>query len=211
MSLPASVPPLPRVTLPPIAAADRCVIKRDGTLVPWDAAKITRAVALAFREVQQGGAANPDRDNPAARHGVDPATFAKVQHIVQRVAHMLELAYRAGRHPDIEQIQDHVEKAIAAEGEWAVARAYIVYRAAQAARRLNPYPENGLADYIAMAKYARYRPELGRRELFPEAVRRVHDMHRGFFRDRLARPLALPSAHSSHFLVPSTTTRVADS
>ena len=193
MSRPATAP-LP-VTLPPIPLADRCVIKRDGTLVTWDAAKITRAVALAFHEVQHGGAANPDRDNPAGRHGLDAATFAKVRHIVQRVAHMLELFYRAGRHPGIEQIQDHVEKAIAAEGEWAVARAYIVYRAAQAARRLNSYPENGLADYIATAKYARYRPDLGRRELFPEAVRRVHDMHRELFLDGLGRPLVVPAAH----------------
>ena len=84
MSRPATAP-LP-VTLPPIPLADRCVIKRDGTLVPWDAAKITRAVALAFHEVQHGGAANPDRDNPAGRHGLDAATFAKVRHIVQRVA-----------------------------------------------------------------------------------------------------------------------------
>src|SRR6478736_673652 len=125
----APAPVLPRPYLPAVRAADRAVIKRNGTLVPWDESKIIRAVALAFHEVLHDGATNPDRDNVAARHGVDEATFAKVRHIAQRVAHMLELAYRAGRHPGIEQIQDNVEKAIAAEGEWEVARAYIVYRA----------------------------------------------------------------------------------
>ena len=175
-----------------IAPADRCVFKRDGTTVPWDAAKITRAIALAFHEVQHGYAENPARDNPVAHYGVDTATFRKAQRIAARVAHMTELCYRAGRHPTIEQIQDNVEKAIAAEGEWAVARSYIIYRERKATRRLNHYGENGLADYIATAKYARYRPELGRRELFPEAAARVGGMHRKFFADRLDRPLPAP-------------------
>ncbi len=175
-----------------IAPADRCVFKRDGTTVPWDLAKITRAIALAFREVQQDHSDNPARDDAAARYGVDPATFRKAQRIAARVAHMTELCYRAGRHPTIEQIQDNVEKAIAAEGEWAVARAYIIFRERKSARRLNHYDENGLADYIATAKYARYRPELGRRELFPEAAERVRGMHRQFFAARLDRPLPAP-------------------
>jgi ribonucleoside-diphosphate reductase alpha chain len=179
-----------------IAPADRCVIKRDGTTVSWDATKIARAVALAFFEVVHGSADNPHRDDPGARYGLDAETYTKVKHITTRVAHMLELFYRSGRHPTIEQVQDNVEKAIAAEGEWAVARAYIVYRAGQAARRLNHYPENGLADYIALAKYARYRPDLGRRELFAEAARRVQAMHRQFFRDRLDRVLPAPAADS---------------
>lgn len=168
-----------------IAPADRCVIKRDGTIVSWDVAKVARAVALAFYEVVHGTTDNPDRDNPAKHYGLKAEAFGKVRHITTRVEHMLELSYRAGRHPTIEQIQDNVEKAIAAEGEWAVARAYIVYRAGQETRRLNHYPENGLSDYIALAKYARYRPDLGRRELFAEAARRVQAMHRRFFHDRL--------------------------
>ena len=175
-----------------IAPADRCVFKRDGTTVPWDRAKITRAIALAFREVQQGHPANSTRDEAAARYGIDAATWRKAQRIAARVTHMTELCYRAGRHPTIEQIQDNVEKAIAAEGEWAVARSYIIFRERKAARRLNHYDENGLADYIATAKYARYRPDLGRRELFPEAAERVRGMHRRFFAARLDQPLPAP-------------------
>ena len=190
-----------------IAPADRCVVKRDGTIVSWDAAKVARAVALAFYEVVHGTTDNPDRDNPAKHYGLKAEAFGKVRHITTRVEHMLELSYRAGRHPTIEQIQDNVEKAIAAEGEWAVARAYIVYRAGQETRRLNHYPENGLSDYIALAKYARYRPDLGRRELFAEAARRVQAMHRRFFHDRLDRVLPAPGADSP--VAPSDRDRLA--
>jgi len=52
-----------------------------------------------------------------------------------------------------------------------------------------------MADYIAMAKYARYRPELGRREIFTEGVERVRDMHLGFFAAKLESrlPATLPA------------------
>ena len=175
-------------------SASRLVVKRDGTTVPWDASKITRAVALAFHDVQHDGAPNPHRDDAAARYGLDLETFLKAMAITGRVARMLELIYRQGRNPAIEQIQDTVEKAIAAEGEWAVARSYIVYRERQAALRLQAYAENGLGDYIACAKYARHRAALGRRESFAEAVQRVEAMHREFFRERLEARLALEPA-----------------
>jgi ribonucleoside-triphosphate reductase len=182
--------------VPAIAPADRRVVKRDGSTVPWDAGKVTRALALAFYDVQHGGAANPHRHDAAQRFGVDPDTFRKVQHLATRIARMLELYYRTGRHPTIEQIQDNVEKAIAAEGEWAVARSYIVYRERKAGQRLNHYAENGLSDYIACAKYARYRRDLGRRETFAEAARRVLGMHLQFFHDKLAMHLAPPGDDS---------------
>ncbi|MBI2516244.1 MAG: recombinase [Opitutae bacterium] len=175
-----------------IAPADRRVVKRDGSTVPWDAEKITRAIALAFYDVKHDGAANPYRDDPAAHFGLDLDTFHRAHHISGRVARMLELYYRSGRHPTIEQIQDNVEKAIAAEGEWAVARSFIIYREHKAAHRLNHYPENGLSDYIACAKYARYRRDLGRRETFAEAARRVLGMHLQHFHDKL--PQRLPPA-----------------
>jgi len=179
-----------------IAPADRRVIKRDGSSVPWDAAKVVRAIALACYDVAHDGAPNPHREHPAARFGLDAATFAKAEQLAARVARMLELHYRAGRHPTIEQIQDDVEKAIAAEGEWAVARSYIVYRERKAARRLHHYEENGLGDYIACAKYARHRADLGRRESFAEAARRVLGMHLQFFHDKLGRPLPAPGEDS---------------
>jgi ribonucleoside-diphosphate reductase alpha chain len=171
------------------------VVKRDGRLVSWDTAKITRAIALAFRDVQTNGAANPHRDDAAQRWGVDTSTFLRAMAITDRAEQMIELVYRSGRYPSIEQIQDLVEKAIASEGEWEVARSYIIYRQRQAERRLAKYEDNGLADYIASSKYARYRPELGRRETYGEAVARVAQMHRDHFADKLERrtPTALPA------------------
>jgi ribonucleoside-diphosphate reductase alpha chain len=169
-----------------IPFAARRVIKRDGARVPFDLNKVTRAVALAFYDAQTDNAPNPYRDDLLACFGLPSDVFIEATKIAASVSKMLELHYRDGRQPGIEQIQDAVEKAIAAAGHWEVARSYMVYRARHAERRLASYAESGLADYIAMAKYARYRPELGRREVFAEGVDRVRDMHLQFFSDRLA-------------------------
>ncbi len=42
---------------------------------------------------------------------------------------------------------------------------------------------NGLQDFIAISRYARYSPELRRRETWPEAVARVRDMHLTHYAD----------------------------
>jgi ribonucleoside-triphosphate reductase len=178
-----------------IAGDDRMVVKRDGSKVRFDLNKVTRAIALAFHEVRTDSAANPYRDDILACFGLDSGTFLEVTKIAAAVSQMLELYYRNGRHPTIEQIQDAVEKAIAAGGHWEVARSYMLYRVRHSERRLVHYADNGMSDYIAMAKYARYRPELRRREVFTEGVERVRDMHLQFFADRLGRvaPGELPA------------------
>lgn len=179
-----------------IVFADRQVIKRDGARVRYDQNKVTRAIALAFREVHHEEADNLYRDDMLACFGLDSDRFIEATRIAGAVSQMLELRYRQGVHPSIEQVQDAVEKAIAAAGHWEVARAYMLYRERRALNRANVYPESGLAGYIGMAKYSRYRPELGRRETFAEGVDRVADMHRTFFADKLDRclPAALPEA-----------------
>ncbi|MCC6415450.1 MAG: recombinase [Opitutaceae bacterium] len=176
---------------------ERLVVKRDGSTVAWDTGKVARAIALAFYDVGHDGAANPRRDEVGARYGLDVATFGRAHLIAGRVEHMAELFYRAGKRPSIEQLQDLVEKAIAAEGEWDVARSYIVYRERQRQRRLKSHGDNGLSDYIAMAKYARYRRELGRREIYPEAVERVAAMHRQHFAAKIADRVPAPTADLS--------------
>lgn len=173
-----------------IAVDDRLVVKRDGSKVRFDANKVTRAIALAFHEVRTDNAHNPYRDDILACFGLDSETFMEVTKIAASVSQMLELYYRDGKHPTIEQVQDAAEKAIAAAGHWDVARAFVLYRARQSERRVVHYADNGLADYIAMAKYARYRPELGRREIFTEGVERVRDMHLTYFGEKLERHAA---------------------
>jgi ribonucleoside-diphosphate reductase alpha chain len=176
-----------------IPADARLVVKRDGSRVRFDNNKVTRAIALAFHEVATDNAANPYRDDMLACFGLASDTFIEVTKIAAAVSQMLELHYRDGKHPTIEQVQDAAEKAIAAAGHWDVARAFLLYRARQSERRITHYADSGLADYIAMAKYARYRPELGRREIFTEGVERVRDMHLAFFAAKLAHrmPVAL--------------------
>ncbi len=172
-----------------IPAAGRLVAKRDGSRVRFDLNKVTRAIALAFHEVRTDNAPNTYRDDALACYGLESADFAEVTRIAAAVSQMLELHYRDGRHPTIEQVQDAVEKAIAGAGQWEVARSYMLYRARHAERRLTQYSNNGLSDYIVMAKYARYRPELGRREIFTEGVERVRDMHLNFFAAKIDRRL----------------------
>lgn len=177
-----------------IPVSERMVLKRDGTKVKFDLNKITRAIALAFHEVRTDNAANPYRDDMLACFGLESDVFIEVTRIAAGVSQMLELYYRDGRHPSIEQVQDAAEKAIAAAGHWDEARAYMLYRARRSEHRLAHYSDNGMADYIAMAKYARYRPEFGRREVFVEGVDRVRDMHLRFFGGKLDRkaPAVLP-------------------
>lgn len=188
-STPVSTTVLPRhgshVLQRHIAFSDREVIKRDGDKVRYDQNKVTRAIALAFREVHTQDDANPYRDDMLACFGLDSDRFIESTRIAESVSQMLELYYRQGAHPTIEQVQDAVEKAIAAAGHWDVARAYMLYRERRSLHRLTNYPESGMADYIAMAKYSRHRSDLGRRETFAEGVERVMEMHRDFFRSRL--------------------------
>ncbi|MEZ0217376.1 MAG: ATP cone domain-containing protein [Rariglobus sp.] len=178
-----------------IAAADREVIKRDGSRVRYDQNKVTRAIALAFREVHTENDANPYRDDMLACFGLDSDRFIESTKIAEAVSQMLELYYRQGLHPTIEQVQDAVEKSIAAAGHWEVARAYMLYRERRSLTRLANYADSGLADYIAMAKYSRHRAELGRRETFTEGVERVKEMHETFFAAKLDKrlPAALPA------------------
>lgn len=86
--------------------------------------------------------------------------------------------------PDIarvEDVQNTVENTLMAEGYFEVAKAYIRYRnqrgEARAARTLRRPDPLAISDYIHASKYARYRPELQRREVFAETVARVEAMH----------------------------------
>ena len=172
------------------------VVKRDGSQSAFDLNCINRATALAFHEVLTGTAANPSRDDLLACFGLDGDMFVTVTKIAVSASQMLEVHYGNGKHPTVEQVQDVVEMAIAAAGRFDVARAFILYRARHAERRLNGYADSGgLKDYIAISRYARFRPDLGRRETFAEGVARVCAMHNEFFAEKLMRdfPAELPA------------------
>ena len=84
------------------------VIKRDGRVLPFDAAKISAAIARA-------GVAS-------AEFGADVAALLCEQHVTPRLRALGEVT------PHIEQIQDAVEAALFDAGHRRTLRAYTVYR-----------------------------------------------------------------------------------
>ncbi len=165
------------------------IVKRDGRTVGWNPERIVRAIALAFYAVRHNNAPNPFSDAPEVRYGLDEDDFAEAQRITEMVVNNVRLRAQHGQQPTVEQVQDIVEMMIAGAGHFDVAKSYVLYRAKKAEARIHKHHENGLADYIAVSKYTRYRADLGRRELWPEAVARVFAMHRKRFQHLLATPV----------------------
>jgi anaerobic ribonucleoside-triphosphate reductase len=92
----------------PQSALPRFVIKRDGSVVAFDLAKIERAIQKAGLATGEYGA---------------EAAHALAEHAGRVVAHKWN-----GRAPGIEAIQDLVEQTLIGAGHFATARSYIVYR-----------------------------------------------------------------------------------
>lgn len=90
--------------------------KRDGRLVPFEEEKIAGAVQKAVRAV--GGA---DMERP--------------REIARQVGGILEVIYKDGRVPTVENVQDLVEKILIENGHARVAKAYILYRQQREALR----------------------------------------------------------------------------
>jgi ribonucleoside-diphosphate reductase alpha chain len=169
--------------------ADTIVRKRDGqSTQPFDPSKVRAAVEAAWKEARE----------------VDEKAIAR---IANRVVADLDDASEV----TVEQIQDAIEVALMRAHRHDVARAYILYRQRRAEMRADrPHPDgDAIADYIHAAKYARFRPELGRREVYEETVARVEGMHlhefpeladevRGAF-DLVRAKRVLPSMRSMQF------------
>lgn len=168
------------------------VRKRDGvTEQRFDLFKIECAIRKAWEEVE--GQANE----------------TKVKQVALFAVKMLDVSI-AG----VEQIQDAVEIALMKFREYAIAKAYIVYRSKrQELRKARRKPDPlAVSDYIHLSKYARYLPEEQRRELYTETVTRVREMHRRKFAhvpgldedicwafDQVLEKRALPSMRSMQF------------
>ncbi|MFO7992604.1 MAG: ribonucleoside-diphosphate reductase subunit alpha [Marinobacter sp.] len=107
----------------PTNTASLQVIKRNGTLVGFDPAKISVAVTKAFLAVE----------------GDEAAGSARIHDSVERVTHQVIQAIsrrlKAGGKVHIEDIQDQVELALMRAEEQKVARAYVLYREAHAQER----------------------------------------------------------------------------
>ncbi len=99
------------------------VIKRNGTVVPYTDDKIAVAISKAFLAVEGGTAAASSRIHDTVRR------------LTEQVTTTFKRRMPSGGTIHIEEIQDQVELALMRAGEHKVARDYVIYREAQAAKR----------------------------------------------------------------------------
>ena len=99
------------------------VIKRNGTVVPFEASKISVAITKAFLAVEGGTAAASSRIHE---------TVAK---LTELVAATFQRRMPSGGTIHIEDVQDQVELSLMRAGEHKIARDYVIYREEQARKR----------------------------------------------------------------------------
>lgn len=149
-------------------AIPKQIIKRDGRIVSFDAGRIQVALERCFASL-----ANPPKTS--------------VEDLTQQVVNVVAAKYDL---PTVEGVQDIVEMALQAAGEYEAAKHYILYRAEHAKMRVRrPVPEDvrqafaqsdkyfptQLQKFQFYDKYSRFSYELGRRETWIETVDRAVD------------------------------------
>jgi ribonucleoside-diphosphate reductase alpha chain len=92
------------------------VIRRNGTVTPFDANKIAVAMTKAFLAVEGDTAAGSSR------------IHEKVASLSQKIADTFHRRFKSGGTINIEQIQDQVELELMRTGEYKAAKAYVLYR-----------------------------------------------------------------------------------
>jgi ribonucleoside-diphosphate reductase alpha chain len=121
--------------------------KRDGRVVAFNRAKIQTAMERAARSV------NPEAD-------LRPYTLM-VDHVVRHI----EISFGA-QVPDVEGVQDLVERTLIEHGHYEIGKAYIIYRAERAKER--PATVASAADQIALSIVA----EGGKKEMVTDGYLR---------------------------------------
>ena len=106
----------PEETKPAIAPGQMRVIKRNGSVVSYDAEKIAIAITKAFLAVEGGAAAASTR------------IHNEVNQLANSVTETFSRRMPSGGTLHIEEIQDQVELELMRSGEQKVARAYVLYR-----------------------------------------------------------------------------------
>ena len=99
------------------------VIKRNGTVVPFEASKISVAITKAFLAVEGGTAAASSRIHE---------TVAKLTELVMAT---FQRRMPSGGTIHIEDVQDQVELSLMRSGEHKIARDYVIYREQQSQKR----------------------------------------------------------------------------
>ena len=100
-------------------------IKRNGTVVVYDAVKIKIAITKAFIAEEGANAALSER------------IYTLIDNVTQQITETLQRRLVIGRIAHIEDIQDQVELALMRNGQYKVARAYVLYREDRRKARLD--------------------------------------------------------------------------
>ncbi len=122
------------------------VRKRSGLIVDFDRSRIEAAIGRAYE---------------ASKVFVDIVTLSE---LVDQVLETLEATYTEGDIPEVENVQDIVEKAIAQKGDFEVAKNYILYREERNKERkrdifkkrtyLKPYEYPELYEYVSSIRHS---------------------------------------------------------
>lgn len=155
--------------------------KRDGTVVPFDLARIKNAITRAFESTKEGG-------EEEAR---------MVSFRVYDILRQMKLTSPQFV-PTVEQIQDLAEKELILDKFAVTAKSYILYRERHAemrreaglvserlrtlAKESKKYFRNPLAEFIYYRSYARWVESEGRRETWIETV----DRYMNFMKEKLS-------------------------
>ncbi|WP_372806642.1 ATP cone domain-containing protein [Pontiella sp.] len=176
------------------------VKKRDYATVDYDERKIYKAIEKAVKS-----SVLTEGDVPQHLVTIVRDITAKLDNIIKGYQQ------RGKDEVDVEHIQDLVEQQLMGAGLYEVAKAYILYREEhKQARNQRLRPDaSAIQDYMLASRYARFLPELSRRETFAEAVDRVREMHLRTFPaaaedirwafDRVLEKRCLPSMRSMQF------------
>lgn len=158
------------------------VKKRDGTIVIFNAEKITNAVFKAMQATGEG-------------------SLEEALKVSKSVVSDLKKKYRSGGMPEIEEIQDVVEQKLILMDFGKTAKAYILYRYNRAqiraqkkeipprvlelAQNSKRYFRNPLGEFMSYGHYSRWMEEEERRETYIEGV----DRGINFMRENLGNKL----------------------
>ncbi len=161
------------------------VLKRDGSIVPFDISKVTEAAYKAMKAAEEGSQEEAEL--------VSAKVLAELVRISRRYKNFV---------PSVEGISDSVEKELMLGDYVQSAKAYILYRNDRAKSRKterqipsevlekvkesSKYFKGSYNEFIFYQFYARWEDSLGRRETWVEAIDRFMDYMKENLKDSLS-------------------------
>ena len=168
----------------------KSIRRRTGEVVPFDLDRITRATFKAFEASNEGG----EKEASIVSEGVLRSLFELQNKLLSEIKGAKFL-------PTVDVVQDLVEKELMKKGYPETAKKYILYRnkRSELRKEFGPVPESirsaveesskyfnsPYSEYIFYQFYARWIPELGRRETWIETIDRYMDYMKENLGDKL--------------------------